>query len=180
MPPFRAKRARWTRDEWDQLKQDEVTLFPSQLTYSTKKRAQEAYREAHPFESRAGKALDEAGKRLETAGGEAAARVAKRVVPAVAAAAPAIASAAATGAGLIAAGALSYFVTRYSAEGARLGREAKVQLVNQLYRDAVSKMRRELGRNPTAAEIKPLAAQWRLRLAEAEANQPVMLRPGRE
>jgi hypothetical protein len=71
-------------------------------------------------------------------------------------------------------------VTRYSAEGARLGREAKVQLVNQLYRDARRKMAEQLGRAPTVAEIAPLKAEWLRRLGDAEANLPTTQRAGRE
>lgn len=162
------------------LQDDPAEIEAGWMEFSTKARAKKAYETRNPIESRARTELGKAGKRLETAAGDAAARVAKRAAPAVAAAAPTIAATAAAGAGLVAAGAVSYFLTRYSTEGARLGREAKVQLVNQLYRNAVAKMRAELGRQPTAAEIRPLSDQWRARLAEAEANVPTMQRAGRE
>ncbi len=182
-PPFESATRRETAaDRRAQLamERDPAEVAAGLMDFSTRAKAEKAWRERNPFESRARTELGKAGKRLETAAGNAAERVARRAAPAVAAAAPTIAAAAATGAGLIAAGAISYFLTRYSTEGARLGREAKVQLVNQLYRDAVSKMRTQLGRQPTAQEIRPLSEEWRRRLADAEANVPTMLRPGRE
>lgn len=158
----------------------ETALAEGLMDFSTKAKAKKAWEARNPIERVARREIEKSAGRLETAAGNAATRIAKRAAPAVAAAAPAIASAAATGAGLLAAGAISYFVTRYSAEGARLGREAKVQLVNQLYRDARRKMAEQLGRAPTVAEIAPLKAEWLRRLGDAEANLPTTQRAGRE
>lgn len=150
------------------------------MDWSTKAKAMKAWRAMHPIQSRAGRELERSSERVATSVAGAATRVAKKAVPAVVAAAPAIASAAASGAGLIAAGALSYFLTRAAAEGPRINRENKMEWVNNLYRHAVAKMRAELGRDPTAAEVRPLSDEWKRRRAEIEANVPVMLRPGRE
>ncbi len=153
------------------------------MDFSTRAKAVKAWEQRNPVEAQGRRQLERVGNRLENEAGNAAARVAQRAANWAAknpekVAAGAIAVGATVAA--VTAGASAYFLTRLSTEGARLGREAKVQLVNQLYRDAVSKMRRELGRNPTVEEIKPLAAEWRRRLAEAEAGTPTMQRPGRE
>lgn len=145
----------------------------------TKARAVRAFRQEAPLQAAVSQAATRVMRRTEAAAEAAAGRVAANVAKRVLTPASVAAGAVLTGkaVAVVAAAALGYFSTRLTAISYELGRDRKVQLANQAYRDARTKLMLDLGltspRDIPRVALQPLTDAWRVAIANAESNQPL-------